>query len=65
MFFVAVDGKQAGPFDVATLKAQASAGRLTRESLVWKSGMSAWSAAGGVGELAALFADVPPPLPPA
>lgn len=64
MFFVAVEGKQAGPFDVATLKAQANAGRLTRESLVWKSGMSAWSAAGSVGELAALFTDVPPPLPP-
>ncbi len=65
MFFVAVDGKQTGPFDVATLKAQASAGRLTRTTLVWKSGMSAWCAAGGVDELASVFADVPPPLPQA
>ncbi|MDX2116947.1 MAG: SPFH domain-containing protein [Planctomycetota bacterium] len=64
VFFVAIDGKQAGPFDLATLKAQASAGRLSRESLVWKNGMAEWTAAGNVSELSGIFTDVPPPLPP-
>ena len=38
-------------------------GRVTRETLVWSAGMAEWSAAGGVPELAALFAAAPPPLP--
>ncbi len=63
-FFVALDGKQAGPYGLAELQAQVQAGRLTRDSLVWTQGMANWSAAGGVAALAALFAAVPPPLPP-
>lgn len=63
-FFAAIDGKQAGPFDLATLQAQVSEGKITRETLVWKQGMANWSAASTVSELANLFAAVPPPLPP-
>lgn len=63
-YFVALDGKQAGPYGLAELQAQAQAGRLTRDTLVWTQGMANWSAAGGVAALAALFAAVPPPLPP-
>jgi len=40
-------------------------GQVTRESLVWKQGMSSWGAAGQQQDLDALFAAVPPPLPPA
>ena len=64
-FHVAVNGQQAGPFDLAALQQQAAAGSLTRASLVWKSGMAQWARAGDVPELAALFANVPPPVPPA
>lgn len=64
VFFVAVNGQQTGPFDVQTLRAQAESGRLGRDTLVWKQGMESWAAAGSVGELSALFASVPPPLPP-
>jgi len=46
------------------LQAHASAGRLTRETLVWRQGMAGWTPAGQVPELAELFAAVPPPLPP-
>jgi len=63
-FFVAVDGQQAGPFTLAALKQQASERALTPESLVWKAGMAGWTAADQVPELSALFAAVPPPLPP-
>uniref|UniRef100_UPI0005254158 SPFH domain-containing protein n=1 Tax=Catenuloplanes japonicus TaxID=33876 RepID=UPI0005254158 len=60
-WFVGVGGQQQGPFDLAGL------GRvdgITRETLVWKAGMAAWTPAGQVPELAPVFANVPPPLPP-
>ncbi len=63
-YFVAVGGQQTGPFDVQTLASQAASGRLTAQTLVWTQGMAQWTAAGQVPALAALFANVPPPLPP-
>jgi len=64
-FYVAVNGAQTGPFDMGTLQGQAGSGVLKRDSLVWKTGMAQWAKAGDVAELGALFAGVPPPLPPA
>ncbi|MDX2016209.1 MAG: SPFH domain-containing protein [Planctomycetota bacterium] len=61
LYFAAINGQQVGPFDVASLGAQARAGAVTRETLVWCEGMSGWAPAGGVPGLAGLF---PPPLPP-
>ena len=63
-FHVAVGGTQTGPFDMIALQAQATGGKLTRDSLVWKTGMAQWAKAGDVTELSALFASVPPPVPP-
>ena len=63
--FVALNGQQAGPFDLPTLQQMIRSGQLTRETLVWKQGMTAWSAADGVAELAAAFGSVPPPMPSA
>jgi membrane protease subunit (stomatin/prohibitin family) len=62
--FVAVDGQQTGPFDAEGLKQQIKAGRLTRESLVWKEGMAEWVSAADVPEVTKLFGAVPPPVPP-
>ncbi len=63
-YFVAIEGKQTGPFDIQTLTAQASMGRLTRQTLVWTQGMAQWTPAEQVPALAGIFANVPPPLPP-
>jgi membrane protease subunit (stomatin/prohibitin family) len=63
-FHVAVGGVQTGPFDLSALQAQATGGKLMRDSLVWKAGMAQWAKAGEVSELSALFASVPPPVPP-
>lgn len=60
-YYAAINGAQAGPFDGAKLKEHATAGALKTDTLVWKTGMGAWTKAGEVPELAALFA--PPPLP--
>lgn len=62
-YYAAIGGQQAGPFTPDILRQKISSGEITRQTLVWKSGMAQWTAAGEVAELAALFADVPPPLP--
>jgi membrane protease subunit (stomatin/prohibitin family) len=64
-FFVAVAGKPEGPLDLDQLKQRATAGTLARDSLVWRQGMASWAKAGDVAELERVFADIPPPLPPA
>jgi membrane protease subunit (stomatin/prohibitin family) len=63
-YFVAIEGKQTGPFDMQTLSSQATMGRLTQQTLVWTQGMAQWAPAGQVPALAGIFASVPPPLPP-
>lgn len=63
-FFAAIGGQQAGPFTAQALQQQIQAGQVTKDTLVWKQGMAAWTAAGQVPELAGLFAQAPPPLPP-
>lgn len=62
--YVAIDGQQAGPFDVPTVQSLVQQGRVTRETLIWKQGMANWAAASSVPETANLFGATPPPLPP-
>ena len=63
-YYVAVNGQQTGPFGEQQLAQMAQSGQLTKDSLVWKNGMAEWLAAGQVPEVAKLFTQVPPPLPP-
>ena len=64
-WFAGIGGQQAGPFDLNQLQQQVGGGRITRETLMWKQGMGAWTKAGDIPELASLFGATPPPLPPA
>jgi len=64
LYFVAMGGKQTGPFDSRGLEGEIQQGRLTRETLVWRHGMERWVPAVQVPDLLELFAQVPPPLPP-
>ncbi|MEO5691766.1 MAG: SPFH domain-containing protein [Usitatibacter sp.] len=63
MFHVAMGQAQTGPFDLSALAQQASAGQLSRDTLVWKNGMASWVKASEVPELANLFSNLPPPIP--
>lgn len=63
-YFIAVNGAQTGPFPLSQLMQQAAGGQFTKDSMVWKAGMAAWTAAGQVAELESVFGAVPPPLPP-
>ena len=42
--------------DVSGLKQQASAGTVTADTLVWKQGMSEWTAPRGIAELKSIVA---------
>lgn len=53
--YLAVDGTQAGPFSDEELVKLAQNTILTPESLVWKTGMSAWAPASQVPEVNKLF----------
>ena len=63
-YHVAVNGTATGPYTVSVLSTMAANGQLTSESLVWKSGMANWQAAGSISVLAGLFAGTVPPVPP-
>ena len=54
-YFIAVDGKAQGPFDVAALRAHIAAKSLAPDTLVWCDGMAQWAPASSVAETAALF----------
>jgi membrane protease subunit (stomatin/prohibitin family) len=62
-YFIAIAGQQQGPFDLNTLAAKARDNTLTRQTLVWKQGMAAWSPATTQPDLNNLFDQGPPPLP--
>lgn len=62
-YFVAVNGQQTGPFDLNALAGMAKNNAFSKESLVWKTGMASWTAAGQVTELSSIFNNVPPPIP--
>lgn len=63
-YHLAVNGTSAGPYTISVLSTMAANGQFTKESLVWKSGMANWQAAGSISELAGLFAGTVPPVPP-
>ncbi len=63
-FFLALGGQQVGPLERDAIKDRITAGEVTRETLVWRDGMDAWTPAGDVAEVRALFPVTPPPLPP-
>lgn len=63
-YHIGVNNQQLGPFDMDGLRQQVASGSLTRDTLVWTSGMSNWVKAGSVSDLTDLFSDAPPPLPP-
>lgn len=61
--YLHIAGQQYGPYDYGMLKQFVTTGQLTAQTLVWQQGMTAWTAAGEVKELQALFAPVPPATP--
>ena len=63
-YMVAINGQQYGPYNMQQIQQMAQSGQINASVLVWAQGMPQWVAAGSVPELAQLFAQTPPPMPP-
>jgi hypothetical protein len=48
---------------MTVLSEKVRSGEITKQSLVWKSGMAGWVPADQVADFQQLFATLPPPLP--
>jgi len=62
-YYLAIKGKQEGPFDQEQLRGLVNEGAMTAATLVWKEGLENWIEADKVGELKELFSQTPPPIP--
>lgn len=64
-YFVAVNGQQYGPYDMAALQQMVQAGQFNAQSMVWCQGMTAWAPASSRPDLAQLLMPQPPQgMPP-
>ena len=62
-FFILLNNQQNGPFDLNKIKELIINGTISRDTLVWKNGMTNWDSAGNQNELVNLFNSTPPPPP--
>ena len=63
-FYVAVGGRQTGPFPLEEVANKIKSGEVLRDTLVWSQGMANWTPAEQIAAFADMFAATPPPLPP-
>jgi membrane protease subunit (stomatin/prohibitin family) len=62
-FFILINNQQNGPFNLNKLKELIVSGTMTKDTLVWKTGMANWDNAGNQNELVSFFNSTPPPPP--
>lgn len=68
-YYIALNNKPKGPYDIAEIKQLLKNGEITKDSSVWKEGMDDWGTVKDEPELKVLLAKqllvkVPPPLKP-
>lgn len=61
-YHVVLDGQQAGPFNEQEMMRLIGEHRITKETLVWTPGMTAWQPVEKVPQVLRLVALAPPPL---
>jgi len=59
-YFVAIEGKQTGPYSLEEIEKELLNGNITQETLLWTQGLSSWKKAGTL--LSDSFLQTPPPL---
>jgi hypothetical protein len=64
VYMIFLDNKQSGPYTIQQLQGMIMSGQITKETLVWKQGMSNWEPAGNTSDLVSIFNSVTPPPPP-
>lgn len=63
LLYVVLDGKSVGPLATSEFSRLIAEKRVTKETYVWKPGMSDWKLAENVPEVLRLVALTPPPVP--
>ncbi|MBT5019442.1 SPFH domain-containing protein [Planctomicrobium sp.] len=63
-WYVAVNGKSEGPFDMNQMAQGAQAGQVAKNTMVWSQSLGDWKPASEVGELSMIFGPPSPPPPP-
>ena len=64
MYYLIVNGAQAGPYDTNSVVEYVRSGKITPDTLIWKQGMPNWAKLSTLPEFAGIFS-CPPPIPPA
>lgn len=62
LFYIVLDGAQAGPFSEAEVIRLIQEKKLTTTTLVWRPGFTAWQESQRVPEIMRLVALAPPPI---
>ncbi len=65
VYYVAQDGRQAGPYSGTEIARLVAEKRVSAQTPVWKPGLAEWKTAADFAELVALIALVPPSVGPA
>ena len=58
VWYMLVDGQQKGPFSIEVLK-----NKISRDTLVWRAGLTDWVLCVELNEFKDLFSHIPPPIP--
>ncbi len=62
-FYVMRNGGRTGPFDIQQVRKLLNGKLMSPDSLVWKEGMTDWTKACAVPEIAAVLTKMPPAIP--
>lgn len=63
-YYLAIDGKRQGPFNLTTVTEKVESGQADENTLVWKKGMKTWEKMGNTEDFMHLFDEnCPPPIP--
>ena len=63
-YYLAISGKQEGPFTMEQIESKYTQGRISRQTLVWKKGMKTWAKLKELADFKHLLdEECPPPLP--
>jgi len=62
-YFVLINNQQNGPYSIDSIRLLINQGQISKETLVWKEGMTEWRNIIEQNDLKSLFISVPPPPP--
>ena len=63
LYYLHINNEQIGPISIDSIKQLINQGKVTKETIIWKDGMSDWKNILEQPELKLLFGTIPPPPP--